>query len=186
MARPPLAPDVVDTRAMLEAAARPWGHRGLRRAGSANHVRASGSAGPVAWQRSSPSCGVGKGDVVALWLPSGIDYATCYAAAAMIGAITTGLNPRLGRREIESILQQADPALVVADERLGAIPDTGHRLLSTQMRCAVTRRGRRPPSVQLTRRDLVALIFTERNDRNAEGRGVRCRPTGGGRGMRQA
>jgi len=47
--------------------------------------------------------------VVALWLPSGIDYATCYAAAAMIGAITTGLNPRLGRRELASILQQADP-----------------------------------------------------------------------------
>src|ERR1700728_4530736 len=62
--------------------------------------------------------GVGKGDVVTLWLPSGIDYATCYAAAAMIGAITTGLNPRLGRTEIESILQQADPALVIADGRL--------------------------------------------------------------------
>src|SRR3984885_8928467 len=63
--------------------------------------------------------GVGKGDVVTLWLPSGIDYATCYAAAAMIGAITTGLNPRLGRREIESILQQADPALIVPGDTIG-------------------------------------------------------------------
>src|SRR4030081_181954 len=71
--------------------------------------------------------GVGKGDVVTMWLPSGIDYATCYAAAAMIGAITTGLNPRLGRREIQSILQQADPALVVVDGRLGALPGTRHR-----------------------------------------------------------
>jgi acyl-CoA synthetase (AMP-forming)/AMP-acid ligase II len=103
--------------------------------------------------------GVGNGDVVALWLPSGIDYASCYAAAAMIGAITTGLNPRLGRREIESILQQADPALIVADERLGALPDTGHRLLS---RDALHHdpAASAPPSVELTRRDVVALIFT--------------------------
>jgi acyl-CoA synthetase (AMP-forming)/AMP-acid ligase II len=103
--------------------------------------------------------GVGKGDVVTLWLPSGIDYATCYAAAAMIGAITTGLNPRLGRREIESILQQADPALVVADERLGALPSTPARLLSrTALHNDPTASA--PPPVQLTRHDLVALIFT--------------------------
>src|SRR5271156_993416 len=103
--------------------------------------------------------GVGKGDVVTLRLPSGIDYATCYAAAAMIGAITTGLNLRLGRREIESILQQADPALIVADEQLGALPDTGHRLLSRDALCSDASRSA-PPSVELTRRDLVALIFT--------------------------
>jgi len=103
--------------------------------------------------------GVDKGDVVTLWLPSGIDYATCYAAAAMIGAITTGLNPRLGRRELESILQQADPALVVADGRLGALPDTGRRLLSRDALCSDTSCSA-PPSVELTRRDLVALIFT--------------------------
>jgi acyl-CoA synthetase (AMP-forming)/AMP-acid ligase II len=103
--------------------------------------------------------GVGKGDVVTLWLPSGIDYATCYAAAAMIGAITTGLNPRLGRREIESILQQADTALIIADEHLGALPDTGHRLLSRDALCSDTSCPA-PPSVELTRRDLVALIFT--------------------------
>src|ERR1700730_9435777 len=96
--------------------------------------------------------GVGKGDVVTLWLPSGIDYATCYAAAAMIGAITTGLNPRLGPREIESILQQADSALIVADERLGALPDIGYRLLSRDALCSDTLRSA-PPSVELTRRD---------------------------------
>jgi acyl-CoA synthetase (AMP-forming)/AMP-acid ligase II len=103
--------------------------------------------------------GVGKGDVVTLWLPSGIDYATCYAAAAMIGAITTGLNPRLGRREIESILQQADPMLVVADKRLGVLPDTGHRLLSRDALCSDMVHSA-PATVELTRRDLVALIFT--------------------------
>jgi acyl-CoA synthetase (AMP-forming)/AMP-acid ligase II len=103
--------------------------------------------------------GVGKGDVVTLWLPSGIDYATCYAAAAMIGAITTGLNPRLGRREIESILQQADPMLIVADDQLGPLPDVGRRVLPRSSLTTDTSASA-PPAVELTRRDLVALIFT--------------------------
>src|SRR3984957_9340943 len=97
--------------------------------------------------------GVGKGDVVALWLPAGIDYATCYAAAAMIGAITTGLNPRLGRREVESILRQATPALIVADEALGALPDTGYQLLPREALSSDTT-GSAPPPVGLSRRDL--------------------------------
>jgi acyl-CoA synthetase (AMP-forming)/AMP-acid ligase II len=66
--------------------------------------------------------GVGRGDVVALMLPASIDYAVAYAAAAKLGAITTGLNTRLGRREVESILAQCTPALVVRDEALGLPP----------------------------------------------------------------
>src|SRR6202142_801311 len=116
-----------------------------------------GRAGGVAARFAD--LGVGKGHVVALWLPSGIDYATCYAAAAMIGAITTGLNPRLGRREIESILRQADPALIVADERLGPLPDTAGRVLARTSLSTDTS-GSAPPAVKLTRRHPVALIFT--------------------------
>jgi acyl-CoA synthetase (AMP-forming)/AMP-acid ligase II len=114
-------------------------------------------AGGVAAQFAE--LGVGKGDVVTLWLPSGIDYATCYAAAAMIGAITSGLNPRLGPREIESILGQAEPALIVADERLGAIPTGGRRVLP---RAALSAAGGRAdlPAVELNPRDPVSLIFT--------------------------
>jgi acyl-CoA synthetase (AMP-forming)/AMP-acid ligase II len=121
MQHPPLRADLGDTRSMLEAAAEAHGHReayvepGARISFAEWIERARGVATQFA------EFGVGKGDVVALWLPSGIDYATCYAAAAMIGAVTTGLNPRLGSREIESILCQADPALVVADERLASI-----------------------------------------------------------------
>lgn len=103
--------------------------------------------------------GVGKGDVVALWLPAGIDYATCYAAAAMIGAITTGLNPRLGRREIESVLQQATPAVLVVDDRLEALPCTGATVLHRDALRTDTTAPPLPP-LELTRRDLVALIFT--------------------------
>jgi acyl-CoA synthetase (AMP-forming)/AMP-acid ligase II len=63
--------------------------------------------------------GVRRGDVVALMLPSSIDYAVCYAAIVKAGAITTGLNTRIGRREVDAILGQCSPALVVRDESLG-------------------------------------------------------------------
>ncbi|GAC1395284.1 MAG: FadD3 family acyl-CoA ligase [Mycobacterium sp.] len=159
MGRAPLSFDIADTRSMLEtAAALHDDHEAYVEPGARiTFAEWIGRARGVATQFAER--GVGKGDVVTLWLPAGIDYATCYAAAAMIGAITAGLNPRLGRTEIESILQQADPALIVADDRLGALPDTT---------CALFERGAlttdasasAPPPVELTRADLVALIFT--------------------------
>jgi len=152
MQHAPLRADVADTRSMLETAAEAHGDReayvepGARLSFAEWIERARG----VATQFTD--LGVGKGDVVALWLPSGIDYATCYAAAAMIGAITTGLNPRLGPREVESILHQADPALVVADECLGAIPTDGGCVLPRTSLSSIA--GRRDlPAVELNPRD---------------------------------
>jgi len=154
----PLGADAVDTRALLTAAALTHGDREAYVEPGARVTFAEwiGRARSVATQFAE--FGVGKGDVVTLWLPSGIDYATCYAAAAMIGAITTGLNPRLGRREIESIVQQADPALIVADERLGELPAVGCRVLRRD--ALSTDPAAVAPPAELTRHDPVALIFT--------------------------
>jgi acyl-CoA synthetase (AMP-forming)/AMP-acid ligase II len=159
MACAPLSSDVADTRSMLESAAANHGDMEAYVEPGARITFGEwiGRARAVATQ--FVHLGVGKGDVVMLWLPSGIDYATCYAAAAMIGAITAGLNPRLGRREVESILLQADPALIVAEERLPALPATGHRVLS-RVELSADTSGSAPPAVELTRRDPVALIFT--------------------------
>lgn len=66
--------------------------------------------------------GVGAGDVVALMLDSGIDYAIAYLAAVRLGAVVTGLNPRLGRQETDAILARCAPALVIRDGQLG-LPD---------------------------------------------------------------
>lgn len=159
MSRAPVSSDVEDTRSMLESAAAAHGDVEAYVEPGARITFAEwvGRARCVAAQFAD--LGVGKGDVVLLWLPSGIDYATCYAAAAMIGAITTGVNPRLGRSEMESILQQATPALIVADEQLGALPDTGCRVLQRDaLTTDVSASG--PPRVELTRWDSVALIFT--------------------------
>jgi acyl-CoA synthetase (AMP-forming)/AMP-acid ligase II len=64
--------------------------------------------------------GVTKGDVVCLLLPSSIDYAVCYQAAARLGAITTGVNLRLGPPEQASIMARTRPAVTVVDTDLVA------------------------------------------------------------------
>ncbi|WP_330255082.1 acyl--CoA ligase [Nocardia sp. NBC_00565] len=112
-----------NTAELLEAAATAHGSRDA-------YVEADGTrisfadwiarAHAVAAQLTS--VGVGTGDVVALMLPSCIDYAVCYAAAAMLGAITTGLNPRLGPREIAAVLDQAAPVLVIRDTGNDQLP----------------------------------------------------------------
>ncbi len=64
--------------------------------------------------------GVGRGTVVSLWLPSSIDYMVCYAAAAKLGAVTSGVNPRLGGAEARSILERTKPVVTV-------VPDADNR-----------------------------------------------------------
>jgi acyl-CoA synthetase (AMP-forming)/AMP-acid ligase II len=67
------------------------------------------------------SCGVRPGDVVALLVPSSIDYAVCYQAAMRLRAITTGINTRLGPPEITSILDRTEPRVVIRDADLAAV-----------------------------------------------------------------
>jgi acyl-CoA synthetase (AMP-forming)/AMP-acid ligase II len=62
--------------------------------------------------------GVGEGDVVALALPAGPDYPVAYLAAAKVGAITAGINPRLSPPERAAVLAVARPRLVIASADL--------------------------------------------------------------------
>jgi len=62
--------------------------------------------------------GVKRGDVVAIRLPTSIEYAVTYLAALRLGAVVTGINPRLGRREVEAIMRRAAPVVTVADDGL--------------------------------------------------------------------
>jgi acyl-CoA synthetase (AMP-forming)/AMP-acid ligase II len=61
------------------------------------------------------AAGVGKGDRVVLRLPSDTSYVIAYAAAAKVGAITAGINPRLAPPEQEALVALADPAVVLDD-----------------------------------------------------------------------
>jgi acyl-CoA synthetase (AMP-forming)/AMP-acid ligase II len=87
------------------------------------YVEASGERLTFAeWDRAADGTaaglddlGVGEGDVLALLLPSCIDYAICYLAAMRLGAITSGINPRLGPGEVASILRRSNARLLVAE-----------------------------------------------------------------------
>jgi acyl-CoA synthetase (AMP-forming)/AMP-acid ligase II len=60
--------------------------------------------------------GVGTGDVVVLRLPSQPPYLLAYAAAAKLGAITAGINPRLAAPEQEALVALAQPVLELGDD----------------------------------------------------------------------
>ena len=59
--------------------------------------------------------GIRPGDVVAIALPPSIDYAIACAAALRLGAVTTGINTRLGPRETAAIVARCEPRLVIED-----------------------------------------------------------------------
>jgi acyl-CoA synthetase (AMP-forming)/AMP-acid ligase II len=65
--------------------------------------------------------GVGRGDVVALLVPSSIEYAVCYQAAMRLRAITTGINTRLGPPEIQSIVDRTRPRVVIREADLAEL-----------------------------------------------------------------
>ena len=62
--------------------------------------------------------GVGKGDVVALVLPSTPEYVVAYAALAKLGAVTVGVNPRLAPAEQVAALDVVRPSLALATAEL--------------------------------------------------------------------
>lgn len=61
--------------------------------------------------------GVGRGDVVALLLPSTPFYLIAYMGIARIGAVTAGINVRYRRSEIGHILRRAGAKLLIAVDR---------------------------------------------------------------------
>jgi acyl-CoA synthetase (AMP-forming)/AMP-acid ligase II len=58
--------------------------------------------------------GVRPGDRVVVRLPSDSRYVLAYAAAAKVGAITAGINPRLAPPEQDALVELADPEIVLA------------------------------------------------------------------------
>jgi acyl-CoA synthetase (AMP-forming)/AMP-acid ligase II len=121
-----------------------------------------------AWDRAADGVagllaghGVGRGDVVCLLLPSSIDYAVLYAALQRLGAITSGINPRMGGAEVASIVERAAPVLAVIDPEAGSLPaGTVVSTLSRAEAAAAWDGG--PPDTwpELTPHDPVAVVWT--------------------------
>jgi acyl-CoA synthetase (AMP-forming)/AMP-acid ligase II len=77
------------------------------------------------------SQGIGHGDVLAVCLPPSIDFAVACYAGALLGAIVTGVNTRLGPREVSAIFDRSQPAAVVLDPS-AHLPDDHHPLIVTR------------------------------------------------------
>ncbi len=60
--------------------------------------------------------GVQPGDVVLIWIESSIEFALCYAAALYAGAIASGVNLRLGKSEVDGIVQRCSPRVVIMED----------------------------------------------------------------------
>ena len=140
----------------VEAYVEPDGEGGRRTLTFAQWDRAAdGVAGRLS------DLGVTKGDVVCLLLPSCIDYAVLYAALLRLGAITSGINPRMGSREVASIVDRAAPVLMVVDPDIGPPPDAGSAEVVTRAEARTWWDGEGPATwPQLASSDPVAVVWT--------------------------
>ncbi len=117
--------------------------------------RADGVAGALA------ELGVAKGDVVCLLLPSSIDYAVLYAALLRLGAITSGINPRLGRAEVDSIVSRAQPVLIVHEPEAVHLVEGGPTPLIERAHMLQAVDGDPPKQFpSLSAHDPVAVVWT--------------------------
>jgi acyl-CoA synthetase (AMP-forming)/AMP-acid ligase II len=60
--------------------------------------------------------GLRPGDVLMIALEPGVDFAICFAAAQLAGAVGSGVNTRLGPREIEAILARSEPRVMIVED----------------------------------------------------------------------
>jgi acyl-CoA synthetase (AMP-forming)/AMP-acid ligase II len=104
--------------------------------------------------------GVGPGTVVCLLVPSSIDYMVCYAGAMRLGAITSGVNLRLGAAEVTSILERTRPTVTIVDDGLAAPVGPAGTVLRRS--ACVAAFGGRPPETwpRLAPSDPVAVVWT--------------------------
>ena len=125
----------------------------------------------AAWDRRSDAIAAGlaelgfvEGDVLALLLPPRVEYPLCYLAAAKIGVITTGVNPRFGDGEIDFILRDSGARAVVTTTRQG----------ERELAALVRRLGARIPTL----RHVVVVD----GERAADGKALQPRSRGRGAG----
>ncbi len=121
----------------------------------------------AAWDRAADGVagemdrhGVGPGSVVCLLLPSSIDYMVCYSAAVRLGAITSGINLRLGGPEVTSILERTRPVVTIVDDGLEPPPGPAGNVLA-RTACLAAADGPPPGAWPvLLPSDPVAVVWT--------------------------
>jgi acyl-CoA synthetase (AMP-forming)/AMP-acid ligase II len=96
---------------------------------------------------------------VALLLPSSLDYQIAYAACVRLGAITSGINLRLGAPEASSILERTRPTVTVVDDGVAPPPGpTGAVVVRAELAAAVDGPAPRFPTLEPS--DPVCVVWT--------------------------
>ncbi len=103
--------------------------------------------------------GVGRDDVVCLMLPSSAYYAVCYQAAMRLGAITSGINPRLGPSEVASIIARTRPKVTVSLADPEPPPGSG-RIIDASSLDELCRQDPIRPRPRIDGSEAVAIVWT--------------------------
>ena len=145
---------VVEQAGEVEAYVEPRADGSVRRLTFAEWARAGdGVATRLA------AMGVGRGDVVGISLPSSIDYAIAYQGVARVGAIASGMNPKLGPSETAHIMERSGARVVITDSDptggLGVVPVLG--IDELRAACADDPIAERP---SIAMDDPIALVWT--------------------------
>lgn len=103
--------------------------------------------------------GVRPGDIVLIGLENSIDFAVCFAAAQVLGAVASGVNTRLGRREVDSIVERSQAALMVMEDDR-EVPEGATTIVRREELAGLRRNPARllPPAGRPD--DLAVIIWT--------------------------
>ena len=105
--------------------------------------------------------GVGRGDLVAVFLDRGVDLPAALLAVLKTGAAYVPLNPGEPADRIALILQDAAPALILTQADLAAqLPDTGRLLLLAEQEAMIAAADEGSPGVVCDPEELAYVIFT--------------------------
>jgi acyl-CoA synthetase (AMP-forming)/AMP-acid ligase II len=158
---PPLAGHHRTIDAAFEAAAQQFGQR-------VAYVDRGERLSFEEWYRRSDvvarglvETGVRPGDVVVMMLPSTQDYAVAYGGIVLAGAVATGINSRLGPREIDAVLRIASPRLVIHDPATFDVRPEGVPVVALdELAAAANGTGLGPQRPVRAPEDPVVIIWT--------------------------
>ena len=89
--------------------------------------------------------GVGPGDRVAFRLPTGVDSVVAYRACWRIGAVAVALHPAAGPHQLGRALEQARPAVTIADPGFPPVPGV-HPVAMDELTSEAGDPAARPPA----------------------------------------
>ena len=119
------------------------------------------------WRRAADSAaawlsarGVGAGDVVCTLLGPSIDFAVLYQACLRLGAVTTGINTRMGETERTSIFDRMLPVISVVEDDLIAELGPSAGIVIARSEFASVPEAPRPEGHRPVASDPVAVVWT--------------------------